>query len=74
MKLGLLAGLVIAASTAAGAAQDMTPPRLKSAPINWAAAIGALTHNQVLRPRAMIAQFRPARGGARELVPAALSR
>jgi murein DD-endopeptidase MepM/ murein hydrolase activator NlpD len=72
VKLGfwLVPGLLLA-FVCAGAAQDMKPPRLSFATIDWPAALRSLADVDALGPAAMPVGLRPAQ---RRSVPPALAR
>jgi hypothetical protein len=73
LKHALVAGTLLAFATGPGFAQDMTPPHLTSAKVDWTAALGSLADVAELRMAALGATARPARTGANRM-PRTLAR
>ena len=69
--VGFVAGLMLALVSAGSAAQDLKPPRLSFAPVDWPAAIATLSNVDALPPVAMSAKTRLA--GPSRAVPPALT-
>jgi len=74
VKSTLLSGLLLALVSVPGAAQQMKPPRLSFAQVDWPAAAATLADVEVLRPTAVAAAFRPAQAGATRTADRALAR
>ena len=74
MKSALIPGLLLALLSVPGAAQQMKPPRLSFAQVDWPAAAATLADVEVLRPTAIAAAFRPAQAGATRTADRALAR
>ena len=74
MKAALFPGLLIALVSASGAAEEMKPPRLSFAQVDWGVAIAALAEIDVPPPAGKAARSRPAyagmTGGSRAASPA----
>lgn len=71
MRISLVLSLLAAlASSCAAAAEEMKPPRLSSADVDWTAALSTLADSDLLRPMAL----RPARAGGSRTVSATLDR
>ena len=70
--VGLISGFLLVLGGAGSAAQDVKPPRLSFAQIDWPTALASLTNIDALRPMAMSARSRT--GGANRAVPPALAR
>ena len=71
MKVGLFAGLILVLSGAAGGAQEMRGPRIVGAPVDWSAALDALSVDE---PSETAASARPLRARANRSMPPALAR
>jgi murein DD-endopeptidase MepM/ murein hydrolase activator NlpD len=72
LGLGLLSGALLALFSAGVAAQEMKPPRLSFAQIDWPAAVASLASVDALGPAALPANLRAA--GLRRTVAPALAR
>lgn len=71
LKSALLTALLTGIAAGASLAQEMTPPRITSAKVDWAAALASLTDNPELRTAALASK---ARHGASRLAPRPLAR
>ncbi|MEX2036264.1 MAG: M23 family peptidase, partial [Xanthobacteraceae bacterium] len=74
MKSALIPGLLLALLSVPGAAQQMKPPRLSFAQVDWPAAAATLADVEVSQPMAVAAAFRPAQAGATRTTDRALAR
>jgi len=74
VKSALYSGLLLALVSAPGAAQDMKPPRLSFAEVDWSAAVATLAEVDALRPATVAAAYRPPGAGADNAMPRALAR
>jgi murein DD-endopeptidase MepM/ murein hydrolase activator NlpD len=64
VKPTLLSGLLLALVSVPGAAQDMKPPQLSFAKVDWPAATATLADVEVAQPVAVPAAFRPSQASA----------
>jgi hypothetical protein len=74
VKSVLLAAALLALSCVGAAAEEMKPPRLSFAQIDWAAASATLADIDELKPLAVTAMLRPVYAGVDRTVPRALAR
>ncbi len=72
MKFSLIVSLLLAVSSATAAGQEMKPPRLSAAAVDWAGALDTLAGNEALRPAALAARSRRTRSSLS--VPPVLAR
>ncbi len=74
VKFAALSAALLALSVIGGAAEEMKPPRLSFAQVDWAAAAATLADIDELRPLPTAATLRPVYAGANRAVPRALAR
>jgi murein DD-endopeptidase MepM/ murein hydrolase activator NlpD len=74
VKSALLSGLLLALLGVSSAAQEMIPPRLSFAQVDWAAAFATLADIDALRPAATAARLRPANAGVNRQTSRAFAR
>ena len=74
MKFAALSAGLLALSVIGGTAEEMKPPRLSFAQVDWAAAAATLADIDELRPLPTAATLRPVYAGANRAVPRALAR
>jgi hypothetical protein len=74
VRIALLPGLLLALASAPGAAQDMTPPRLSFAQVDWPAAAATLADVDGLRRTVLAAAYRPGETGPGRAISPALAR